>query len=168
MNPRPAPFSALHLVLPWMLQEDMSFDEKVHSTAEASSSPSSHHVQTSPISTLQQPPLLCPVCKRSCRRRQELKRHLLSFHLPLWIYCPHSRCLWRGHRSEDLKTHLAQQKCGPIPKRKQYEIYDKDLVVGWILDGTSVEVAARFALGFVEERARELLMTEEWEDLWGH
>jgi hypothetical protein len=64
---------------------------------------------------------------------------------------------------------LAQQKCGPIPKRKQYEIYDKDLIVDWILDGiSSVEVAARYALGFVEERALELLMTEEWEDLWGH
>lgn len=174
-----------------MSQEDMAFNGEVHSTTDASSGRSSHHAQvkqsskfpvslrlltphthlgqTSHISTLQQPPLLCPACQRQCRRRQELKRHLLSFHLPLWIRCPHSRCLWRGHRLEGLKMHLAQQKCGPIPKRKQYEIYNKDLIVDWILDGeSSVEVAARYALGFVEERAWELLMTEEWEDLWGH
>jgi hypothetical protein len=66
---------------------------------------------------------------------------------------------------------LAHHNCGPEPKgsRRQYQIYDIDLVVGWILnDASSVEVAARYALGFVEERARELLMTEVWENLWGY
>jgi hypothetical protein len=114
-------------------------------------------------------PFVCPVCQRRCGRRQELKRHLFSFHLPFWIFCPYFRCPWRGHRVEDLRTHLDHQQCGPEPNRRQYEIYDSDLVAGWILDGdASVEIAADYALDFVRQRAWELQMTEEWENLWGH
>jgi hypothetical protein len=62
---------------------------------------------------------------------------------------------------------LDHQKCGPKPKRGQYEIYVKDLVLDWILEGTSVERAARYALDFVAERALVLERGEEWRDLWG-
>ncbi|KAH9977920.1 hypothetical protein BGW80DRAFT_1249572 [Lactifluus volemus] len=144
-------------------QEDMPFIWDIQTSAEASSSHNSHQMQAFCISNSQQP-LLCPECQRPCGRRQELKRHLLSFHLPFWIFCPYSRCPWRGHRVEGLKTHLCHQKCGPEPNRKQYEIYDSDLVVGWILDnGTSVKVAADCALAFVQGKAWELQMMEDFD-----
>jgi hypothetical protein len=171
-------------VLSHSSQEDMPFIWDIQTSAEASSSHNSHQMQVGQFSFMNafltivpqafcisnsQQPLLCPECQRPCGRRQELKRHLLSFHLPFWIFCPYSRCPWRGHRVEGLKTHLCHQKCGPEPNRKQYEIYDSDLVVGWILDnGTSVKVAADCALAFVQGKAWELQMMEEWVNLWGN
>jgi hypothetical protein len=62
---------------------------------------------------------------------------------------------------------LHDQKCGPKPERRQYEIYVTGLVLDWILEGVSVERAARYALDFVAERALELEKVEEWGDLWG-
>jgi hypothetical protein len=111
----------------------------------------------------------CPKCKIPCRRRQELGRHLLSFHLPLSICCPYSPCSWRGDRTEDLRRHLKKQGCGPLnPKREQYEIYERSAILDWVLNrGEDVERVARYALGVVEERARELKKVEEWSDLWG-
>jgi hypothetical protein len=99
--------------------------------------------------------------------QEELRRHILSFHLPCWIYCPYMTCAWRGHREEDFQRHLNNQQCGPEPEREWYEIYVTDLVLDWILEGVPVERAANYALDFVAERALELGKVEEWRDLWG-
>ncbi|KAH9972454.1 hypothetical protein BGW80DRAFT_1314605 [Lactifluus volemus] len=113
---------------------------------------------------------LCPVCKHGSGRRQELRRHLLSVHLPYWIHCPYSPCSWRGSRMDDFRLHLKGQKCGPDRlERKQYGIYNSHMAIDWIIDrGKPVEEMARYALAVVEERARELGKVEEWSDLWGH
>ncbi|KAI0290491.1 hypothetical protein BC826DRAFT_970425 [Russula brevipes] len=128
--------------------------------------------QTSSIggATANQPPLLCPGCKEQVGYRpQELNRHILSMHLPCWIFCPYPSCTWRGTRPQELERHLETEKCGPKPEREQYQIYDTKLILGWILeDGTPVEVAARYALDFVGERAIELGKEEAWSDLWGN
>ncbi len=63
---------------------------------------------------------------------------------------------------------MIEDKCGPMPVQEQYQIYDTDLVLGWILeDDTPVHVAASYALDFVEERAREFGKVEVWSNLWG-
>jgi Zinc finger, C2H2 type len=121
-----------------------------------------------PVPASKRPLVYCPECKVSFKRKQELRRHILSLHLPCWIYCPYSRCSWRGHRKEDFQKHLNDQKCGPKPERKQYEIYLTDLILDWILEGVPVERAARYALDFVAERALELGKGEEWGNLWGN
>jgi hypothetical protein len=52
--------------------------------------------------------------------------------------------------------------------REQCQIYDTELILGWILeDDTPVQVAASYALEFVEERARELGKAGMWSDPWG-
>jgi hypothetical protein len=52
--------------------------------------------------------------------------------------------------------------------REQYQIYNTNLILGWILeDDTPVQVAASYALDFVRERARELGKVETWSNLWG-
>lgn len=133
--------------------------------------PFAHSTQPFPASS--KPPVFCPRCDQPCVRLQELKRHLLSNHLPHWIHCPHPHCTWRGHRRENLrlhlKAHLDWQNCGPKLSPEQYTIYDVDLVLGWILDDNqNVEKAARYALDFVAEKAWELGMVEGWANLWGH
>ncbi|KAH9972446.1 hypothetical protein BGW80DRAFT_373077 [Lactifluus volemus] len=125
--------------------------------------------RTLPVSAPKSLSVFCPTCGKPCRRKQELGRHLLSFHLPLSIFCPYSLCSWRGDRTEDLQRHLRKQGCGPLnPRREQYEIYERRTILDWILiRGNAVEQVARYALGVVEERARELGKMEEWSDLWG-
>jgi hypothetical protein len=63
-----------------------------------------------------------------------------------------------------------RQKCGPLkPKREQWEIYERSTILDWILNrGEPVEQVAGYALGVVEERAREIGKVEEWSDPWGH
>ena len=125
-------------------------------------------VQTPPVSKATSKPstVLCSECKKSCKRQQELQRHMLSAHFPRWLHCPHSPCTWRGHRKEDFKTHLELHP-GTDPEVEPCLIYETRVVIDWIKNGTSVEMAARYALGFVSERARELGFEEEWKDLWG-
>jgi hypothetical protein len=125
-------------------------------------------VQTLPISTSTLSCFRCPspTCRGSFQRSQDLHRHILSFHLPCWIYCP--TCFWTGNRGEYFNRHLKNNKCGPKPPREQYEIYNTKLVLGWILeDNMPIEKAARFALSFAEERALELGKSQEWRDILG-
>jgi hypothetical protein len=121
------------------------------------------------VSTANQPAMFCPECREQVGyRQQNLKRHILSKHLPFWIFCPHPYCAWRGARKEDLKRHVDKEKCGPKPEPEQYQIYDTKLILGWILeDNIPLKVAAGYALDFVSERARELGKVEAWRDLWG-
>ncbi|KAI0250316.1 hypothetical protein BJV78DRAFT_590033 [Lactifluus subvellereus] len=148
-----------------------SLDREFYFIAESLNTPV--FIQALPfLTSTSKPPVFCPRCNQPCARLQELKRHLLSNHLPDWIRCPHPHCRWRGHRREDLKSHreahLNRQNCGPKLSREQYTIYDIDLVLGWILDDKqSVEKAARYALDFVSEKAQELGIEEEWANLWG-
>lgn len=125
--------------------------------------------QTPPISAANQRPVFCPECREQVgHRQQNLKRHILSMHLPCWIYCPHPSCTWRGTRKEELNKHVDKEQCGPKPERDQYQIYDTRLILGWILeDDVPLNVAVGYALDFVGERARELGKVEAWRDLWG-
>jgi len=41
------------------------------------------------------------------------------------------------------------------------------MVLDWIKDGTPFEIAERYALDLVSERARELGFVEEWSNLRG-
>ena len=45
-------------------------------------------------------------------------------------------------------------------------IYNTQLILGWIIDGVSTEVAQMFAVDLVEERARELGKENLWKDPW--
>jgi len=125
--------------------------------------------QTLPAAAVNRPPVFCPDCKEQVGyRQQELKRHMLSAHLPCWIYCPHPSCNWRGTRKEELNKHVDKEQCGPQPERDQYQIYDIRLILGWILeDDVPLNVAVGYALDFVGERAMELGKVEAWRDLWG-
>ncbi|KAI0249384.1 hypothetical protein BJV78DRAFT_701384 [Lactifluus subvellereus] len=110
--------------------------------------------------------LPCPWtgCKKTYGRKQDVKRHIVSHHLPYSIFCLNPSCSWRGGREDDFARHSAD--CGPSSMRG--DIYDTKLVLGYILeDGVAVEVAERFALQFVAERGLEFGKVEEWEDLCG-
>lgn len=123
-------------------------------------------VQALPDSDSESTSLLCPECKTPCGRIQELKRHILSAHLPCYLHCPHSSCSWRGHRKEEFRKHLrvhpgSDAGADPCP------IYNTNLILDFIEKGTPIETAAGYALGLVSERARELGFVAEWSELWG-
>lgn len=103
-----------------------------------------------------------------------MERHILSLHLPCWIACP--CCFWRGARRDELLKHSETSECDLTfekPHKKiQYrifQIYDTKLILDWILDDlVPVDIAAKFALGLVEERTRELGREGVWAEPWGH
>ena len=114
------------------------------------------------------PPRPCPQCCKPFRRQQELKRHIMSVHLPCWVYCSRSGCTWRGHRKDNLKRHLSKKKCGSKPWDKEYQIYEPKMILNWILkDQVPVGVGASYALVLAGEKATELRKEEEWTDFWG-
>jgi hypothetical protein len=41
------------------------------------------------------------------------------------------------------------------------------MIFDWIKEGVSLEIATRYTLGLVSEKAHELGFVKEWEDLWG-
>lgn len=46
-------------------------------------------------------------------------------------------------------------------------VYDKKLILGWIFeDLISVDVVAKYALDFVQQRATELGKGDAWSDPW--
>jgi len=115
---------------------------------------------------------LCPACGHTCHRQTELDRHLQSFHLPPWIFCPYSGCRWRGTRVADFQRHLNTQRCGPSLRleEQQYQIYNVKMILSWIKDsqgGNIVSIAQRFAVDLVKERALELRKHDWLEDPWG-
>ncbi|KAH9957656.1 hypothetical protein BGW80DRAFT_1380299, partial [Lactifluus volemus] len=119
-------------------------------------------------STLKSSLTPCPKCDKPFRRMLDLKRHILSVHLPCWVYCSRSGCTWRGHRKDQLKRHLYKQKCGSKPWDQEYKIFEPRIMLNWILkDHIPVGVAASYALVFVGERAVELRKEMDWMDLWG-
>jgi len=69
---------------------------------------------------------------------------------------------------DGLQKHLDKQKCGQKPNEHQYQIYDVELVLDMIKEGTvSISTAAGYAVDFVKERAKEL-GKEGWiKDPWG-
>ncbi len=112
------------------------------------------------------PPTLCPVCGDVPTRGQDLRRHILSVHLPDWICCPHSDCSWRGSRKDVLYKHLkdSDKKCGSLPESvEQYTIYDTELTLrSLLIDCVPFETVETFVLGWIEERARELNKIDVW------
>jgi hypothetical protein len=115
------------------------------------------------------PSIFCPApgCYSRYRRRKEWNRHILQFHLPYHLYCPNPACDWQGCRKEDLHEHIDEGNCGPRPKsEEQRVIYNTQLILGWIIEGVSTEVAQMFAVDLVEERARELGKESLWKDPW--
>jgi hypothetical protein len=120
------------------------------------------------------PSVFCPWCWDAFGRKQELKRHILSLHLPYWICCPHPLCPWRGTRTEELKKHMRKGRCGPEARLEQCTIYETKRVFDCIFgdsDGISINVKLRlaetYALEFVLERAMELQKVKLWRNLWG-
>jgi hypothetical protein len=98
-------------------------------------------------------------------RRQDLRSHILPWHLPYSLFCPTPSCNWRGACVEQFKTHCRTTHPGHEPEPCQ--IYNTVLILDYIDEGTPVEQAERFARRFVAERAVELKKVEEWEDLCG-
>jgi hypothetical protein len=120
------------------------------------------------------PPVFCLWCAGAFGREQELKRHILSRHLPYWICCPHPLCSWRGTRTEELKKHMRKGRCGPEAKREQYMIYKPKQVFDHVFDGSDdtfinakLRFAELFALLLVFERMIELRKVDLWEAPWG-
>jgi hypothetical protein len=115
--------------------------------------------------------LHCPVprCDATFKptRLQDVKRHVLSHHLPYAFFCPIPSCRWRSGREDDYKAHL--EKHHPDhDERQPGQIYDKVLFLQYIFeDHVPVARAEKYALDFVAERARELGKEVEWDDLCG-
>jgi hypothetical protein len=126
---------------------------------------SSRDVSVSKSSSTPPPTRFCPMCGQQFGRPQEWQRHILSTHLPYWLHCPYPRCPWRGHRREEFKTHLKEHP--NFPQTDPCHIYDTKIVLDLIRNGTPVEVAAKFALDFVSEKAHELGFVDEWENRVG-
>jgi hypothetical protein len=63
-----------------------------------------------------------------------------------------------------LKEHIKRAQCCPGLKwEEQYMIYDRKLILQWIREGfIPLEVVKMYAIGFVEERARELGKVKAW------
>ena len=107
-------------------------------------------------------------CGAELNRELDWERHTLTFHLPDCLFCPNPTCNWRGHRKEKLEGHIKEGKCGPRPEwEEECLIYDPKLILQWILEESiPFEVAAMYALEFVNERARELGKVDVWRDPW--
>jgi hypothetical protein len=109
--------------------------------------------------------MLCPVCGGALTRSQGLKRHILDVHLPDWVCCPHPTCAWHDSRKKQLDEHIeSSEKCSAKPEWvDQYQIYDAELTLHWLLiDSVPFETVETFALGMIEERARELGKVDVW------
>ncbi len=53
--------------------------------------------------------------------------------------------------------------CGAKPESGEYKIYDPKLILHWLLiDSVPFETVVTLALGFIEDRARELGKVEAW------
>ncbi|KAN0116327.1 hypothetical protein V8E52_005946 [Russula decolorans] len=108
--------------------------------------------------------------RESFYRRQELDRHIQRFHLPCWLYCPYSRCEWRGCRIDELQKHLDHQRCNQNSTEREYQIYDVKTILDMIRDAESndsIRIAQDWAVDFVRERARELGKQGWFMDPWG-
>ena len=114
---------------------------------------------------------ICLACGKTCSRQQELDRHYQCFHLPRFIFCPHSGCQWRGNRTDDFDKHLNTHNGAQRPAEKDYLIYDVKLIVDWIKNSPGndfLQTAQNYAVDLVKERALELGKPEWLEDPWGH
>lgn len=135
--------------------------------------PGTLHVPSKTVSPIQtitptdQKRHTCPYCKRKFKRKQELKRHLLS-NLPDSILCPFPLCPWTGHRQYSLMKHM---KVHPSPRereRKEFQIYDLEKLVRSMANGTlTVECAADIALSKIKERFQEQDKVGVEANVWG-
>ena len=116
-----------------------------------------------------QPHLPCVLCEKPCSRRQELCRHIQTFHLPYCLYCPYSGCRWRGARADQFQGHkIKYHQSGELPA---YQVYNVRMVLDWIKTAESIDfitVAQAWAIGLVQERANELGRDQWLDDPWGY
>ena len=97
----------------------------------------------------------CPNCKKKFKRRQELKRHVLS-NLPHCIHCPFPRCPWTGNRQYNFMKHIEVHpnfNSGRENERKESQIYDPKKLVESMASGT-------LAFGKAADIARSMVKTK--------
>ena len=113
----------------------------------------------------------CKVCLRvSFERPQELNRHIQLMHLPCCVFCPYSRCEWRGCRVDELQKHLDQKQCNRNSADREYRIYDVQRILEMIRvaeNNDSIKIAQDWALHYVQERAIQLGRNGWIVDPWG-
>ena len=113
----------------------------------------------------------CKICLReSFERPPELDRHIQLMHLPCSIFCPYSRCEWRGCRVDELQKHLDQQKCNQNSTEQEYRIYDVKTILDMIRvaeSSDSIRSAQDWAVRYVQERANQLGKNGWLMDPWG-
>ena len=99
----------------------------------------------------------CPVCPKGYGRVQDRDRHLESY-LPHSTYCPLRDCPWTGRRRSDLITHWKKKHSekGQVLGKKIYKIYDPKPFVKLIINGSSVDEVAGYAMQKATKRLQEL------------
>ena len=130
-----------------------------------------HTLTVSTPAKLKQQTLVCPMCRTSFKRRQELERHIQSLHLPYWLFCPSPGCRWRGDRVDKLQRHKNTHNGQPTPVEEQEcQIYNVKMILSFIRDSAGSDIvttAQRIAVDLVKERALEIGKQEWLEDPWG-
>lgn len=108
--------------------------------------------------------MICPLCGEGARRGQEIRRHIIDVHLPDWICCP--ACSWHGSREDAFHKHI--EVCGANPELGEHKIYDPKLMLHqFLIDSVPFETVEMLALGWIEEKARELKKVDAWGPLTG-
>lgn len=119
------------------------------------------------------PPKTCIICKKSFNRPQDVNRHIQSCHLPCCVYCPYPGCVWRGCRTDELRTHFKRH----LNRNKKFTelgdclIYDAKVILGLIKDAGSddyIQHVRDLAINLVLERAKELGKDAWLADPGGH
>ena len=121
---------------------------------------------------LKQRTLVCAACRTSFGRRQELKRHIQSLHLPCWLFCSSPGCQWRGDRMDQFQRHNNNTHNGQNPPAEEQEcwIYNMKMILSLIKDSAgsdAIMTAQCLAVELVKERALEIGKQEWLEDPWG-
>jgi hypothetical protein len=113
----------------------------------------------------------CKICLReSFDRQQELDRHIKLMHLPCCVFCPYSRCEWRGSRVDEFQKHLDRQECNQNSAVQEYRIYEVKTILDMIKRAESndaIRNAQDWAVDFVRERAIQLGKDGWIADPWG-
>ena len=75
--------------------------------------------------------------------------------------------MWRGHREDYFKARWDDKQGGPRPPQTRYMIYDPyKFLDRIIIKKQPLEAVVRDAVEFVNQRALEFGMVEEWADPW--
>ena len=109
---------------------------------------------------------VCHYCKKSFKRMQELRRHLLS-NLPHPFRCPSPNCSWSCSRQERLDKHIKTHLNIDPGHEIESQLYEPEWLVDWMLDGRmNVVSGAEFALSLVKARLAELGIASVEMTMW--